>query len=246
MIPEYITEEQIAFLQGNLEERNIPFSERMTETLFLYMDMALEYNKNINLTTITEPDEFIEKHFLDSLFCYGWDEIEEAKDIVDVGTGAGFPGIPLALAYPWKNFVLMDSLGKRVTFIESAIEALEIPNATAVHIRAEDAGRSSLYRERFDLCVSRALARLPVLCEYCLPLVKTGGFFYAYKTDGAAAEIPESEAARKLLGAPGEVVLRAEERKESKYRHNIMVLRKEKPTPKTYPRKAGTPAKVPL
>ncbi|MDR3072837.1 MAG: 16S rRNA (guanine(527)-N(7))-methyltransferase RsmG [Clostridiales Family XIII bacterium] len=246
MIAELIDSDDLALLENGLVEKGIPNTYFVTEQMLFFMDMTLQCNEVINLTTITEPREFIRKHFLDALFCYGWQEIEAAERIVDVGTGAGIPGIPLAMAYPEKQFLLMDSLSKRIGFLQTAVDAMGLSNVSVMHMRAEDAGRNPKYREKYDLCVSRALAKLPVLSEYCLPLVRPGGYFYAYKTDNALGEIVDSETARKLLGAPGEVLVRAADAKASLYRHNIMVIKKELRTPETYPRKAGTPAKVPL
>jgi 16S rRNA (guanine527-N7)-methyltransferase len=213
-----------------------------------FMKLVLKKNEVINLTTITERDEFIDKHLIDSVACYGWPEIGSAEEIVDVGTGAGFPGVPLAILYPEKHFVLVDSLAKRIDFLREALTELKIENIDPVHSRAEDMGRDKGYRESFDLCLGRAVGKLSVLLEYCLPLVKTGGEFYAYKTEGASTEIEESKSARFLLGGSKEVEVRPTGKSVplSSFGHNIMVIKKERPTPKTYPRKAGTPAKVPL
>jgi 16S rRNA (guanine527-N7)-methyltransferase len=252
-------------LEAYLSANRLPCPGEKAAKLLAFMELVLKKNEVINLTTITERDEFVTKHLIDSIACYGWPEIEAAGEIIDVGTGAGFPGVPLAVLYPDKHFVLMDSLAKRIDFLGESLKALEIENVDLVHSRAEDMGRDKNYRDHFDLCISRAVGKLSVLLEYCLPLVRTGGCFYAYKTAGGVAEIEESKSARYLLGGSKEVEVRPlpspdapqtadmqrasaqkQEIKGSTYEHNIMIVKKEKPTPKTYPRKAGTPAKVPL
>lgn len=229
-----------------LQSVGAPHSQSITDKMYEFMDMVLEKNEYINLTAITDRDEFEVKHLMDSIICYGWPEIEKANKIVDVGTGAGFPGIPLALLYPSKEFLLVDSLNKRLEFIKEATAALGITNVKVLHGRAEDIGQNSEYREKYNLCISRALAKLPVLLEYCLPLIKPDGFLYAYKTKGTIDEIEESNLARKLLGASEEVDIRNREIKGFNLDHNILVIKKNKKTPKSYPRKAGTPSKVPL
>lgn len=229
-----------------LESVGAPHDESTVSKMYEFMEMVLEKNEYINLTSITDRDEFEVKHLMDSVICYGWSEIEKANKIIDVGTGAGFPGIPLAILYPSKKFLLVDSLNKRLEFIKEVTAALDINNVEVLHGRAEDIGQNSDYREKYDLCISRALAKLSVLLEYCLPLIKPGGFLYAYKTKGTINEIDESELARKLLGAEDNVEIRKREIKGFNLDHNILVVKKFKPTPKTYPRKAGTPSKVPL
>ena len=246
-----------------------------SKTMLAYMALVLEASEKINLTTITEPTEFIEKHLMDSACCYGWSEIRAAGRIADMGSGAGFPGVPLAILYPDKEFVLIDSLSKRVEFLRGALRVLGLDNVSAVKSRAEDAGRAMPLREAFDLCLCRAVGKLALISEYCLPLVRAGGFVYAWKTEGARGEIEDSLQARLLLGAAREVEVRACElygggapgdgitchpelvachpelvsgstSSTSTYAHNIMILRKERPTPDTYPRRAGVPARVPL
>lgn len=233
-------------LRQALCELGAPHDDKTINKLTAVMDMVLEKNEVINLTTITDRDDFVLKHIIDSLMCYGWEEIESSKDIVDIGTGAGFPGLPLAIVYPEKRFTLADSLNKRTEFINTVINELDIKNANTVHSRAEDLGRSKDFREKFDLCVSRAVAKLSVLSEYCLPLIKKDGWFYAYKTKMALGEIEESELARNLLGAERKVEVRETSLKDFHLDHNIIIMKKNRNTPKSYPRKAGTPNKVPL
>ena len=237
---------------------NLQNSDRIAEKMYRFMDLVLERNENINLTTVTEKDEFIKRHLIDSVSCYGWPEIVASNKIVDVGTGAGFPGIPLALCYPEKNFLLVDSLGKRIDFINDAIRELEISNVQTLHARAEDAGRNPYIRDKYDLCITRALAPLNILLEYCLPMVKPEGYLYAYKTKKAVEEIEDANLALRLLGASTDVEIRQYDKrrienrekegieKESLYSLNIFIIRKVSETPKEYPRKAGTPKKIPL
>jgi 16S rRNA (guanine527-N7)-methyltransferase len=251
---------------------------RATELMLGYMRLVLERNKVMNLTAITDEEAFVKNHLLDSIACYGRPEIEKAKSVVDVGTGAGFPGVPLAVCYPDKDFLLIDALGKRTSFIREACATLGIDNVRTLHARAEDAATGAVLRESFDLAVSRAVAHLTVLCEYCLPLVRPGGAFFAYKSESQCDEIEESKKARFLLGAAADVQVwntnpaasrnasfgetkgdgkgvftQSGERTQQPdrmdsvpSRHLIIVVSKERPTPATYPRKAGTPAKIPL
>jgi 16S rRNA (guanine527-N7)-methyltransferase len=222
----------------NVPEVSIPTA---SEKMLRYMDMLLATNEHVNLTADTNPNEFINRHLLDSVCCYGWSEIKKAKRIVDIGTGAGLPGIPLAILYPEKQFVLIDSLRKRIDFINAVVAELGLSSITALHMRVEDAGREKTLRENFDLCVSRAMAPLPVLLEYGLPLVKLGGAMYAYKTKKAEPEIKESEAALKVLGAKPTV-----ESKAYDTTLRIFIINKSKYTPKKYPRKSGTASKTPI
>ena len=190
-----------------------------------YMDEILELNQHINLTAITDRTEFIRKHYADSLLCAGYPEFRSAQSVIDVGTGGGFPGVPLAIVFPEKEFVLIDSLNKR--------------------IRAEELARRKEMRESFDLCVSRAVANMSTLSEYCLPFVKVGGCFMAYKGPDCDRELTEAENAVRALG--GRV-----DRIESPsvdgldFDHRIIVISKEKNTMSKFPRKAGTPSKEPI
>ena len=250
--------DEISTIIEGLKKLFIPDFENVAKKMYRFMQLVLERNELINLTTITETDEFIERHLLDSVVCYGWAEIEKANLIVDVGTGSGIPGIPLALCYPDKKFLLIDSLGKRIDFINEVIDDLQITNVQAIHARAEDAGKDATIRESFDLCVSRAVAPLNVLLEYCLPLIKPQGAFYAYKTVKAKSEIEDSELALRLLGASLDVQTRTYGKNweqndpdvrfsnDSPYSLCIFVVSKQSSTPLTYPRKAGRPKKVPL
>lgn len=206
-----------------------------------YMHMLLEWNEKINLTAITDPEEIRIKHFADSLACLQSGYIHGGASVVDVGTGAGFPGIPIKLNAPGVRLTLMDSLNKRIGFLKEVTRALGI-DADCIHIRAEDAGRSAAYRQRFDVAVSRAVASLPVLAEYCLPLVRRGGYMLAMKGKNADAE--QAEAAP-LIGLLGGRVREVQQYTlpGTDITHRIIVIEKTADTPACYPRsgkKAGT------
>ena len=210
-----------------------------------YRDGILEVNKSMNLTRVSDPEEFWDKHVLDSLACVEMDEYRETRRVLDLGTGAGFPGIPLAVYSPDKEFVLVDSVGKKLKAVEAEALAIGLDNVSFVHGRAEDLARDPEFRESFDLCVSRAVANLPVLLEYCLPFIRTGGYLLSYKGPGYKEEIEASANALKKLG--GEIAAVEEAGLEDKdLEHYIIVVRKTAATPKKYPRKAGTPTKEPL
>jgi len=213
-----------------------------------YRKEILYWNKMVNLTSITE-EEFNVRHYVDSLAIADEDCVRNAETIIDIGTGAGFPGVPLAVLYPEKKFVLVDSLNKRVKIITETVDKLGITNVAAVHGRAEELANRKEYRESFDLCVSRAVANLSTLSEYCLPFVKTGGFFLAYKGPESVDEIAAAAGAIRTLGGDSPVI------REQSFRDNLegydldhitVIIRKEKATPKKYPRKAGTPSREPL
>lgn len=230
------------FKEG-LSELNISLSEKQIQQFLDYYELLVETNKVMNLTAITEFDEVIEKHFLDSLsLCKVYDLNREVK-ILDLGTGAGFPGIPLKIAFPETEIILADSLNKRIKFLQQVMEKLGLEKVEAVHGRAEEMAKNSLYREQFDLCVSRAVANLSSLSEYCVPFVKEGGKFISYKAGEIEEEVDKAKKAIKILGGKIEDVYKFDlyEQKRS-----FVIIKKEKRTPKAYPRKAGTPTKEPL
>ena len=220
---------------------NIEEADAKADVLIRYMEKVMQWNEKVNLTAITDREEFVQKHLVDSLLCAETLEFTESSSICDVGTGGGFPGVPLAVCYPEKEFVLMDSLAKRIKIVQQICDELSIKNVRAVHGRAEDLARTEDYREAFDLCVSRAVANMRVLSEYCIPFVRVGGSFIAYKGADCESEIDDSkEAIRRLGGGETEI------RKLPHLGHSLVIIKKVSPTPKTYPRKAGTPARKPL
>lgn len=230
-------------LKNAFLELNIPYEDSTLDQYKSYMQGILEWNEKINLTAITDESEFITKHFVDSILCYNFPEYRSAKTIVDVGTGGGFPGVPLAIISPEKEFTLADSLKKRLNVIDELTANAGIDNTQTVHGRAEELAKKKEYRQNFDVCVSRAVANLAVLSEYCLPFIKVGGYLLAYKGPDAEAELQAAKKAVKILG--GEFV-RIESAPLDGYDHNIVVIKKVKDTPAKYPRKAGTPTKTPI
>lgn len=232
-------------LEKAFEELNIKYDASTLDKYRKYMDGILKWNKMVNLTTITEPEQFITKHYIDSLLSVPYREFREAERIVDVGTGGGFPGIPLALAAPDKEFVLLDSLNKRIKIIDELCREIGIHNVTPVHGRAEELARNKKHRQKYDLCVSRAVANMATLSEYCLPFIKKGGWFMAYKGPDTEQELKEAEKALRILGGK----IRREERAQLtdfELEHKIIFIEKTGDTPSKYPRKAGTPSKEPL
>lgn len=218
-------------------------TEKMSQQFEEYMKLLLEWNEKINLTAITQEDEIILKHFTDSLTISKY--IKEGKSVVDVGTGAGFPGIPLKIAREDLNVTLVDSLNKRLIFLEDVIQKLGLEQVKTLHSRAEEFGQNKKYRESFDVATSRAVANLSTLVEYLLPLVKVGGICICMKGSEVKEELEESKKAIQILG--GEI----EETHEftlqgSDIKRNIIIIRKKSSTPNKYPRKSGTPAKEPI
>lgn len=227
----------------DLDELHILLSDAQFDQFFTYYEMLIEKNKVMNLTAITKFDEVIKKHFIDSLSLVKVFDLSGELSLLDVGTGAGFPGIPLKIAFPDLRVTLLDSLQKRVGFLNEVIEELSLDNVEALHGRAEDFAKPGLLRECFDLCVSRAVANLSTLSEYCLPYVKVGGSFISYKTD--AGETEQAKRAIEILGGD----LREQKAftlPDSDIHRNLIVIEKCRPTPNQYPRKAGTANKKPL
>ena len=223
----------------------LPLDAKQIEKFGIYYRLLIEWNAKMNLTAITEPREVAVKHIVDSLTALRGIEERDSLRLIDVGTGAGFPGIPLKIVRPDLQLTLLDSLKKRVHFLETVVEALGLQGAECLHGRAEEAARQSALRERFDIAASRAVARLPVLAEYLLPFVRIGGTAIALKGLHSEEEAKESERAVKILGGRAiesiPVALPGLSDKRA-----VLVIKKERPTPKAYPRKAGKPAKEPL
>lgn len=229
-----------------IEEVNkisIELSEEQLEQFRIYYEMLVEKNKVMNLTGITEWDEVLEKHFLDSISLIRAVDLNQELSVMDMGTGAGFPGIPLKIAFPNLRVTLADSLNKRVLFLQEVIDALKLEGIEAIHGRAEDLARDKKYREQYDLSVSRAVANLSTLSEYCLPFVKIGGQFISYKSGDVEDEVAASKSAVFLLGGKIKDIVKFELGESGR---SFIVIDKVKGTPKTYPRKAGTPSKKPL
>lgn len=222
------------------------YGEEKTDKLVKYMDMILEKNEHINLTAVRDRDEAFQKHIADSISCDLMEEYERAESVIDIGTGAGFPGVPLAVVSPDKKFTLVDSLNKRLRIIDELISEIGINNVETLHARAEDVGQNPNYREKYDICVSRAVASLDVLCEWCLPLVKLNGYFIAYKGENVSRETDDARKAINVLG--GKIIetrmVAADD--EDISGHVLLIIKKVKETPKKYPRQAGTARKNPI
>ena len=208
-----------------------------------FMRLTLEWNEKINVTAVKDEDEFIQKNIIDSLTIFGSPEISAASRIIDIGTGGGLPGVPLAIAYPDKEFILMDAIGKKLKVVEAVASELGLANLSTVHARAEDLARQKGFRESFDLAVSRAVANMSTLSEYCLPFVKIGGSFTAFKTENAAEEIAAAAGAVVKLGG---LLHDFESDGLEGSGHGFVRVEKVGSTPKIYPRKAGLPSKEPL
>lgn len=231
--------------EKDLERLGIILSERQIEQFLKYYEMLVEWNQMINLTAITEYEDVMKKHFVDSVSLIKAYDVSKESTVIDVGTGAGFPGLALKIAFPEMKVTLLDSLNKRIQFLNAVIEELGLSKVEAVHGRAEDFAKQGRLRESFDLCVSRAVANLSTLSEYCLPFVRVGGQFISYKSEKIAEEMKTAENAILLLG--GNISRQIEFMlPDSDIYRNLFVIDKLKETPKKFPRKAGLPGKEPL
>ena len=228
---------------NDLKAIGIELSDEQLGQFLTYYEMLIEKNKVMNLTAITDFDEVLEKHFEDSLSLIQAVDLEKSQAVIDLGTGAGFPGIPLKIAFPNLQITLADSLNKRILFLDDVIRELGLTGIDTVHGRAEDLAKNSDYREKFDLCVSRAVANLSTLSEYCLPFVKIGGKFISYKAGECDEEVAASKSSIFLLGGKISDIKKFELGESGRA---FVIIDKVSGTPKKYPRKAGTPSKNPL
>lgn len=240
------------YLKDKLLAAGFTLSEQQYDQLMLYYELLIEKNKVMNLTAITEFEEVINKHFVDSLALAkvfgGQKNAEEAlsgKKLIDLGTGAGFPGVPLKIVFPKLHVTLLDSLNKRISFLNEVIEALSLEGIEGYHGRAEDYGRQKEFREQFDYCVSRAVANLSTLVEYCMPFVRVGGAFIPYKSGNITDELNQADKAIKVLGGQLREV-KSFTLSETDIERSLVVIDKKASTKKAYPRKAGKPSKEPI
>lgn len=235
----------LTILEEGCKELGITLDENQKKQFTDFYEYLVEKNKVMNLTGITEFQEVLIKHFLDSLACVKAVDMSRIKRIMDIGTGAGFPGVPLKIAFPHLEACLLDSLKKRVNFLEETFQMLKLENITAIHGRAEEYAKNKQYRETYDICVSRAVSNLATLSEYCLPYVKTGGYFISYKSGTVQEEVEQAQKAVKILGGKIQDVVYFQ-LPDSEIQRSLVVIEKIKATPGRYPRKAGTPLKEPL
>lgn len=231
--------------ENDLKELGVTLSENQIHQFIKYYEMLVEWNENINLTAITEYNDVMKKHFVDSVSLIKAYDVQREVSVIDVGTGAGFPGLALKIAFPELEVTLLDSLNKRILFLDAVIQELGLQGIETVHGRAEDFAKPDKLREKYDLCVSRAVANLSTLSEYCLPFVKVGGQFISYKSEKITEEMEDAKNAIKLLG--GKIKNQVEFRlPQSDIYRNLFIIEKTKETPKKFPRKAGLPSKEPL
>jgi len=231
-------------LKTSCENVNLQFDEGKYNKFVEYKNLLQEWNEKINLTAIVDDEGIFKKHFVDSIKVFNFEGLHKVNNVIDIGTGAGLPGIPMKIVKPDLNVVLLDSLQKRVNFLNEVIGKLGLEGIKAVHGRAEEAARIE-YRNFFDAAVSRAVANMTLLSELCLPFVKVNGYFIAMKGPSVDSEIGEAKNAINLLGGKLEEIIEVEI-EESDLKHNLVIVRKVKSTPKQYPRKPGMAAKKPI
>lgn len=235
----------VNYLKNLVEKIGVSISEKQMEQFMKYYDLLVEWNKVMNLTAITEYEEVVLKHFVDSIALIKAYDLTKPIKVIDIGTGAGFPGLPLKIMFPQIEVTLLDSLNKRVNFLNTVIHELGLEQICAIHGRAEDYAKQVPYREKYDLCVSRAVANLASLAEYCIPYVKVNGTFISYKSGKCDEEIENSQKAIKVLG--GKIKKKVEfVLPGTDISRSFIIIDKVMPTVKKYPRKAGLPTKEPI
>ncbi|WP_050606329.1 16S rRNA (guanine(527)-N(7))-methyltransferase RsmG [Clostridium niameyense] len=237
--------EYFDILKSSCNDVDIEFNEKQYNSFILYKNLIQEWNNKINLTAIIEDEEIIKKHFIDCIKIFKASPIKDAKNIIDIGTGAGFPGIPIKILREDLEVTLLDSLQKRVNFLNEVVTNLKLDNIECLHGRAEEFGRDNILRQGYDVAVSRAVANLTVLSEFCIPFVKKGGYFVAMKGPSVDDEIIEAKKAIGILGAKIEDIIKINI-EGTDLNHNLVILKKVKDTPNTYPRKSGTARKNPI
>ena len=231
--------------ESKLNELGITLTDTQKKQFIKFYELLVDWNKVMNLTGITEYEEVNEKHFVDSLSIVKAIDINEMESVIDIGTGAGFPGIPLKIAFPHLKVVLLDSLNKRIKFLDTVIDELGLADIKTIHGRAEDFAKQAEYREQFDICVSRAVANLATLSEYCIPYVRKGGLFVPYKSGEIEEEIEQSKKAVHVLGGKIEDVVKFQLPGTEIGRSFVRICKLQN-TAKKYPRKAGLPSKEPI
>lgn len=237
--------DRLDYIRGKIAELGIEISDEQALQFYKYYELLVEWNQFMNLTGITEFEEVVQKHFVDSLSIIYVKDMKSVDNLIDVGTGAGFPGLPLKIAFPHLEVTLLDSLNKRIQFLNEVISAAGLNGIETIHGRAEDFARPGQKREDYDLCVSRAVANLSTLSEYCLPYVKIGGEFIPYKSGEIADELDDARSAVFLLGGKIEEC-RSFDLPESDIHRSLVRIKKVNGCPKKYPRKSGLPSKNPL
>lgn len=238
-------EKRIKQFEKDLSSFGISLTKKQTDQFIRYYELLTDWNTRMNLTAITDFEEVCKKHFLDSLSIIKAYNPNREIAMIDIGSGAGFPGIPIKIAFPKCRLTLLDSLQKRVTFLNEVVKELQLEDVTVFHGRAEDYAKEGQLREQYDLCVSRAVANLSTLCELCIPYVKIGGDFIAYKSEKANEEMIQAKRAISILGGLDAACVSFRLPKTN-YERNLLIIHKEKQTPEKYPRKAGIPVKKPL
>lgn len=235
----------IDILKKGIEDFGLEANEKVLSDFQKYKELLVEWNQKMNLTGIEDEKEVFIKHFLDSISAVTKGYIQNGMSLIDVGTGAGFPGMPLRICLPELKVTLLDSLNKRINFLQEVSSKLSIDDIEFIHGRAEDFGKNEDYREKYDIATARAVAGLPVLMEFCVPFIKVGGYFVCLKGPNANLELEESKKAMEILGV--EYIEKIDVKlPESDLNHNILIFKKVKNTPSKYPRKAGKVSKNPI